>query len=81
VGALKCPHCGKGKLVDRVKHLQNFKNDNGYAKWAYPYGYWDCPNCGRGWKVLYDGTMISEGATDKEIYDPKTKKRELVKNA
>jgi len=65
---MKCPHCDKGKLVKR-KH----KNEE-YNKWAYPYGYWDCNNCGRGWRGQLDGAMISEGATDKEVYNPKTHK-------
>jgi len=71
---MKCPHCGKGNLIDRVAYLKKHEDDNGYADWAYPHGYWDCDNCGRGWKGQKDGTMISEGATDKESYDPKMEK-------
>lgn len=69
---MKCPHCGKGNMIPRTSE------DEEYDKWAHPYGYWDCDVCGRGWLGQKDGTMISEGATDKEIYDPKTKKKMRV---
>jgi hypothetical protein len=65
---MKCPHCGKGSLIERITEDDEFNN------WAYPYGYWDCNNCGRGWKGQKDGTLISEDSTDKEMYDPKTKR-------
>ena len=65
---MKCPHCSRGKLIERKN------KDPEFDKWAYPYGYWDCDECGRGWLGQKDGTMISEGATDKEVYDPKTKR-------
>lgn len=72
---MKCPHCGEGKLVDRVATLKSLSAyKNAYVKWAYSYGMWDCDNCGRGWKGQKDGTLISEDCTDKEMYDPKTKK-------
>lgn len=64
---MKCPHCGIGEMIKRPD-----------APWR-PYGYWDCDNCGRGWYGQSDGTMISQGATDQEIYDPKTGELKRVK--
>ena len=63
---MKCPHCYRGKLIKRKPSP------------IHPYGYFDCDECGRGWEVQKDGTMISEGATDKEVYDPKTKKSRFL---
>ena len=57
---MKCPHDDRGNLIKRK--LRPY----------YPYGYFDCDLCGRGWLVQEDGSMISEGASDKEIYYPKT---------
>jgi len=63
---MKCPHCNRGNLIKRELRPH------------HPYGYFDCDECGRGWNVQEDGTMISEGASDRERYDPKTKIREVL---